>query len=107
MTKKELRDLKTHDAIVTESLKDPEYRAELERTRFAHEVALRIIAYRAEHGISQTELARRAGMRQPHIARLEAGEHEPSLATLARLSRALGIEFHIDITPQHLAITAV
>ena len=34
------------------------------------------------------------------IARLEAGDHEPSLTTLARLSRALGIEFHIDITPQ-------
>lgn len=28
MTKKELRDLKTHDAVVTESLKDPEYRAD-------------------------------------------------------------------------------
>ncbi|MBV8162296.1 MAG: helix-turn-helix transcriptional regulator, partial [Acidimicrobiia bacterium] len=46
------------------------------------------------------------GMRQPHIARLEAGEHEPSLTTLARLSRALGIEFHIDITPERLEITA-
>jgi ribosome-binding protein aMBF1 (putative translation factor) len=107
MTKKEVGDLKTHDAIVAESLEDPEYRAEWERTQFAHEVAMRIITYRAEHGISQTELARRVGMRQPHIARLEAGEHEPSLATLARLSRALGIEFHIDITPQYLAITGM
>ena len=33
------------------------------------------------------------------IARLEAGEHEPSLATLSRLARVLGLEFHIDITP--------
>jgi transcriptional regulator with XRE-family HTH domain len=38
-------------------------------------------------------------MHQPAIARLEAGEHEPSLATLSRLARVLGIEFHIDITP--------
>jgi DNA-binding XRE family transcriptional regulator len=106
MTKK-ISAQKTHDEIVAESLKDPAYRAEWERTQFAHAVALRVIAYRAEHGITQTELARRAGMRQPHVARLEAGEHEPSLATLARLSRALGIEFHIDITPQHLAITGM
>ena len=27
------------------------------------------------------------------------GEHEPSLATLSRLARILGVEFHIDITP--------
>ena len=33
------------------------------------------------------------------IARLEAGDHEPSLAMLSRLARVLGIEFHIDITP--------
>jgi transcriptional regulator with XRE-family HTH domain len=39
------------------------------------------------------------GMHQPAIARLEAGDHEPSLATLSRLARVLGIEFHIDITP--------
>ncbi|HUB38746.1 MAG TPA: helix-turn-helix transcriptional regulator [Streptosporangiaceae bacterium] len=38
-------------------------------------------------------------MHQPAIARLEAGDHEPSLATLSRLARVLRIEFHIDITP--------
>jgi transcriptional regulator with XRE-family HTH domain len=38
-------------------------------------------------------------MQQPAIARLEAGDHQPSLATLARLAAGLGMEFHIDITP--------
>ena len=64
-----------------------------------------VIAYRVEHGLSQTELARRLGMRQPHIARLEAGDHEPSPRTVARLSRGLGT-FHIEVTPKHLQITA-
>ena len=50
--------------------------------------------------------ARMLGMRQPHIARLEAGEHEPSLAMLARLARVLDMEFHIDITPSALRLTA-
>lgn len=105
-TKKKVQGLKTHKQVLAESMVDPEYRAEAERTRFAHEVAMRVIAYRAEYGISQSELGRRVGMRQPHIARLEAGDHEPSLTTLARLSRSLGIEFHINITPQRLEITA-
>lgn len=49
--------------------------------------------------LSQTALARILGMHQPAVARLEAGDHEPSLATLSRLARKLGVEFHIDITP--------
>jgi hypothetical protein len=35
------------------------------------------------------------------IARLEAADHQPSLATLARLAAGLGMEFHID-TPGDL-----
>jgi ribosome-binding protein aMBF1 (putative translation factor) len=106
VTTKKIESLKTHKQLVAESSKDAEYRAEADRTEFAHEVAMRVIAYRVQQGISQAELGRRAGMRQPHIARLEAGDHEPSLGTLARLARALGIEFHINITPERLEITA-
>ncbi len=87
-------------------LNDPEYRAASDRTRLAHEVAMRVAAYRTEHKLTQTELARMLGMRQPHIARLEAGEHEPSLATLSRLARVLDMEFHIDITRSALRLTA-
>lgn len=96
MTK--LLDLNTASQIAAEELLDPEIRREQERTALAHAVAMRVIAYRIDHGMSQTGLARLLGMHQPAIARLEAGDHEPSLATLSRLARVLGIEFHIDIT---------
>lgn len=96
-----LSELRTAGEVYTQHLADdPELRAGYERTGFAHVVALRVIRYRADHGLSQTALARRLSMKQPAVARLEAGEHEPSLATLARLARALGMEFHIDITPE-------
>src|SRR5260370_37910947 len=92
------RDLKTAEELHTSDLDDPEYRAQWERTRLAHDVAMRVIGYRMEHKLTQTELARILGMRQPHIARLEAGEREASLATLSRLAPVLGGESHIDIT---------
>jgi DNA-binding XRE family transcriptional regulator len=101
-----LGQMKSHRDVIAEDLKDPGYRAEWERTQFADEVALRVIEYRVEHRLTQTALARRLGMQQPHIARLEAGDHEPSLTTLRRLSKVLGIEFHIDITPEHATLTA-
>jgi DNA-binding XRE family transcriptional regulator len=99
-------DLTTTKELQTDDLDDPEYRAEWERTHLAHEVALRVISYRMEHQLTQTELARLLGMRQPHIARLEAGEHEPSLAMLSRLARVLGLEFHIDITRSAVRLSA-
>lgn len=99
-----LSELKTAGQIAAEELSDPEIRREHERTALAHAVAMRVIGYRIDHGLSQTELARRLGMHQPAIARLEAGDHEPSLATLARLAQRLGVEFHIDITPDTLQL---
>jgi hypothetical protein len=35
-----------------------------------------------------------------------AGQHEPSLTMLRRLSEVLGIEFYIDITLNRIALTA-
>ena len=99
-------DLPSFDEVLAEQLKDPEFRKEWDRTAFARAVANRVISYRVEHGLSQTELGKRLGIAQPAVARLESGDREPSLATLARLARRLGIEFHIDITPTSLRITA-
>ena len=92
-------ELKTAKEIAVGELADPEIRREHERMALAHAVAMRVIGYRVEHGLSQTGLARMLGMHQSAIARLEAGDHEPSLTTLSRLAKVLGIEFHIDITP--------
>lgn len=99
-----LSDLPSAESVIEENLKDPAFRAEWERTAVARAVATRVVEYRGQHGISQTEMARRLGMKQPAVARLEAGEHNPSFETLARLSSALGIEFHIAVTPDGVAI---
>lgn len=99
-----LSELRRAEDIAAEELLDPAVRHEHERTAFANAVAIRVIEYRAAHGISQTALAQQLGMRQPAIARLEAGEHEPSLTTLARLARGLGLDFSIDITPTTLGL---
>lgn len=100
----QLSDLKPSDKVLARQLRDPAFRAEWERTAVARAVAIRLVEYRAAHGITQTQLARRLGMKQPAVARLEAGDHNPSLETLARLASSLGIEFHIEVTPDGVAI---
>lgn len=92
-----LSELSTAEEIHERDIGDPDYRAEHERTRFANDVAVRVLRYRTERGLTQTAFGKLVGLRQPHVARLEAGEHEPSLSTLVRLSAALGVDFLIDI----------
>jgi ribosome-binding protein aMBF1 (putative translation factor) len=94
-----LSELRTAADVRSEDLSDADVHAEHIRTSLARAVAMRVLEYRVEHGLSQTALARELGMQQPAIARLEAGDHEPTFSTLERLARGLGIEFHIDITP--------
>jgi len=95
-----LSDLPTHEEVLTEHLDTgAEYRREWERAALARAVAVKVIAHRAEHGLSQTALAKRLHMSQPAVARLESGEHNPTFPTLLRISNALGIELAIDITP--------
>lgn len=101
-----LSEMKRFDEVLAEDLKDPEFRAEWERTAVARAVAIRVAAYRAQHALTQAQLAKKLGMTQSAIARLELGEHEPTLTTLARLSQGLDIDFHIDITPAAVELTA-
>jgi ribosome-binding protein aMBF1 (putative translation factor) len=99
-----LSDLPTAAEVREQDMRDLDYRREYERTKLANDVAIKVLRYRAQHGLSQSELGRIVGMRQPLIARLESGEHEPSLSTLARLSAALDLDFSVDIKPGGLKL---
>jgi hypothetical protein len=39
-------------------------------------------------------------MKQPHVARLEAALHAPSVDTLVRVARALDTPLRVDVTPE-------
>jgi DNA-binding XRE family transcriptional regulator len=101
-----LSESKTGEQLRPEDLKDPEVAAELARTAVANQLAILVIQYRVEHGLTQTALARQLGMRQPAIARLEAGDHEPSVAMLARLAKKLGLALRLDLTPDSVELVS-
>ncbi|MFF3445164.1 helix-turn-helix domain-containing protein [Streptosporangium sp. NPDC002721] len=58
---------------------------------------------RTELGLSQAELAERAGMTQPQVSRLETGGVTPTLALLRRLARALDADLNVTFTPHAAA----
>lgn len=93
--------LKTHGELVADELQDEGFRQEWDRLAFARAVAVKIIEYRADHGLSQRQLAAQLGLPQPQVARLENGDHDPSQKTLARIAGTLGIEITISITAEN------
>jgi transcriptional regulator with XRE-family HTH domain len=94
-----LTDLKTSEQVLAEELGDPDFKREWDRTTLARAVALKVLTHRVDHSLSQRGLAKKLGMTQPQLARLEAGEHNPTIDTLARLAQTLDIEFAIDVHP--------
>lgn len=89
----------TAKVLEEELRQDPDFRAYWERTALARAVALAVIGYRVKHHLTQTKLAQTLGIRQPQVARLEMGEHTPSLEMLHRLARTLGLRFIVEVAP--------
>jgi ribosome-binding protein aMBF1 (putative translation factor) len=87
------------EEVLAQQLKSPAFRAEWERTSLARAVALEVVRYRADHGLSQAVFARQLGVSQPVIARLEQGDHMPTWETLSRLARSMDVHFVVDIAP--------
>ena len=54
---------------------------------------------RTRAGMSQRELAQRAGTSQSAIARIESGTVSPSFATARRLLAACGFELRLSLAP--------
>ncbi len=52
-------------------------------------LARKIIGRRRRLGLSQVELARRAGIRPETLNRIEQGKHSPSVPTVEKIDRAL------------------
>jgi DNA-binding XRE family transcriptional regulator len=76
---------------------DPEFRKLWDESAVAREVAVAIVRYRAEHHLTQGQLAKLVGTTQPAISRLEIGEVTPTLKTLARVTAATGLRFNLEV----------
>ena len=89
------------DALKAELLEDPATRAAYEARRPAYELASKLVELRTRLGLSQRQLAARAHMTQPEIARLESAAVQPTWETIARLLGAVGAEIDIKARDEH------
>lgn len=71
-------------------LKNPRVRAAYDAREAEFALASELIAARARADLTQEQVARRMGVSQSAVARIESGRHWPSRKTLERYARACG-----------------
>ena len=83
-----------------ELLRDKGVKTEMEKHQPEYELAKSIIRQRLKKHMTQTELARKAGMPQSTIARIEGLTHgTPKLTTLERIAKALDLQLVVKLEP--------
>ncbi|HVM72107.1 MAG TPA: helix-turn-helix transcriptional regulator [Anaerolineales bacterium] len=80
----------------TEQMQNPEFVAAANELEPGYQIA----RLRIKRGLSQTQLAKLVGTRQPSIARLENGSSLPSLSFLERVARALDARIELHVLPR-------
>ena len=89
-----------------ERARDATFRREVEALLAEMELEQDLAALREARRISQAKLARRLGVSQPYIAKLESGRVKNlELRTLVRYATALGGRVRITIEPADLVAT--
>ena len=57
-----------------------------------HVIVKRLRQWRAKRAMSQADLAQASGVSREYIARIELGQHDPTLSTLEKLAKALKVD---------------
>ena len=85
--------------FLAEQLKDPEIRAEYDALEPEFSLMQAMIDARKSSGLTQKQLSERTGIAQSDISKLESGNGNPSLRTLERRAKGMGMRVQIEFKP--------
>jgi ribosome-binding protein aMBF1 (putative translation factor) len=86
-------------------VESPEVEVERAEIRLAMAFAKAVYDRRKELGLSQAEVAERAGLTQAKISRVEGADAVPTLPLLRRLAQALDASLNIALDANHEEVT--
>lgn len=70
---------------------------ELELEKLLIDIACKFINYRAQHNLTQKDLAKKLKITQAMISKLESGDYNPTVKMLYDISHKLSWDFNINI----------
>lgn len=84
-----------------QKLKDTEFAKAFGAARAKSSFAWALVIARTRLGLTQKELAAKAGVPQAYIAKLEEGEADPTLGRIGRLLAVMGLTLITGTTTQN------
>lgn len=78
------------EKTIIEFSKNPKFKKELEEMEDEFNLTSAVIAARISCKMTQAELAKRSGLRQSNISRIERGDCNPNFSTLKAIAKGLG-----------------
>jgi len=75
--------------------KDKEYQRYYKEASDFLDIAIKIAEARRKQNITQVQLAKKVGMPQSQIARIESGSHNITLGTLYKVASALDLQVKV------------
>ena len=94
------RRMKTVEDYKKQQMQDPELVREYEAIQPEMDVIRAIVNARTSQNLTQNELAKRTGINQADISKLENGTRNPSVNLLKRLAEGMGMSLKIEFIPK-------
>ena len=95
--------MRIFDDMLSNQLKDEEFRKEYEAIQPEMDVIRAIVDARTSQNLTQKELSERTGINQADISKLENGTRNPSVNLLKRLADGMGMALKIEFVPKQKA----
>ncbi len=92
--------MKTFENYKKQQMQDPELVREYEAIQPEMDVIRAIVNARTSQNLTQNELAKRTGINQADISKLENGTRNPSVNLLKRLAEGMGMSLKIEFIPK-------
>ena len=89
----------TYRQVLKEKMKNPEFRKEWDELEPEFQLIKAMLKARDEQNLSQRQLSDMTGITQADICKMESGEANPTLQTLKRIARGLGMRLELVFTP--------
>ena len=90
----------TFEDYKKQQMQDPELVREYEAIQPEMDVIRAIVNARTSQNLTQNELAKRTGINQADISKLENGTRNPSVNLLKRLAEGMGMSLKIEFIPK-------
>ncbi len=91
--------MRNFQETLSEQLNDADFKKEYDRLQPEFAIIQAMLDARKASGLTQKDLAKRTGIAQADISKLENGNANPSLRTLQRLADGMGMKLKLEFVP--------